>query len=139
MIDRAVVSELTVQQMGGEPASNLFYHAVAVGLALAILIASFARTSGAHFTPPSLWPCGGADPLGAKPRSRFSSSSTGLLNLAVTFARVFTDTCTGIPAATAPVFISAQLLGALTAVYIPTRLLIRPNGKEHDADHAYDR
>jgi glycerol uptake facilitator-like aquaporin len=69
----------------------------------------------------------------------FSSSSTGLLNPVVTLARVFTDTYTGIPAATAPVFISAQLLGALTAVYISTRLLIRPSGKEHDADHAYHR
>ena len=69
----------------------------------------------------------------------FSSSSTGLLNPAVTLARVFTDTHTGIPAAAAPLFISAQILGGLTAVFVSTRLLIRPNGKEHDADHAYDR
>ena len=66
MIDRAVASELvgtalllfvivgsgvTVQQMEADPASSLFYHAVAVGLALAVLIALFARTSGAHFNP----------------------------------------------------------------------------------------
>jgi glycerol uptake facilitator-like aquaporin len=229
MIDRAEASELVgtalllfvivgsgvaVQQMEGEPASSLFYHAVTVGLGLAVLIALFARTSGAHFNPAvtlALWrgrSIGGQTALpyvaaqvvgavlgltvalvsfgdqpalsttqglawgsvlaeyvgttvlallivGAIDQGRlswvpaivggwvtvmvFSSSSTGLLNPAVTIARVFTDTYTGIPAATAPVFISAQLLGALTAVYISTRLLIRPNGKEHDADHAYDR
>ena len=66
MIDRAVASELvgtalllfvivgsgvTVQQLGADPASSLFYHAVAAGLGLAVLIALFARTSGAHFNP----------------------------------------------------------------------------------------
>jgi glycerol uptake facilitator-like aquaporin len=229
MIDRAVASELvgtalllfvivgsglTVQQLGGEPASSLFYHAVAVGLALAVLIALFARTSGAHFNPAvtlALWrrrsirsqtalPYVAAQVVGAvlgltialvsfgyQPALSttkvlvwgsvlaeyvgttvlallivgaidqgrlswipamvggwvtvmvFSSSSTGLLNPAVTLARVFTDTYTGIPAGAAPLFISAQLLGALTAVFLSTRLLMRPNGKEHDADHAYDR
>jgi len=66
MIDRAVACELvgtalllfvivgsgvTVQQLGADPAPSLFYHAVAVGLGLAVLIALFARTSGAHFNP----------------------------------------------------------------------------------------
>jgi glycerol uptake facilitator-like aquaporin len=53
----------------------------------------------------------------------FSSSSTGLMNPAVTLARVFTDTYTGIPFSAAPLFIVAQLLGGLTAVFLSTRLL----------------
>jgi len=229
VIDRAVASELVgtslllfvivgsgvaVEQLGGDPAPSLFYHAVAVGLGLAVFIALFAGTSGAHFNPAvtlALWrrrSIGGQTALpyvaaqvvgavlgltvalvsfgnrpalatteglawgsvlaeyigttvlvllivGAIDQGRiawipamvggwvtvmvFSSSSTGLLNPAVTLARVFTDTYTGISAAAAPLFLSAQLLGALTAVFLSTRLLIRPNGKEHDADHAYDR
>ncbi|HWL48424.1 MAG TPA: aquaporin, partial [Acidimicrobiia bacterium] len=66
MIDRAEASELvgtalllfvivgsgvTVQQLGADPALSLFYHAVAVGLGLAVLIALFSRTSGAQFNP----------------------------------------------------------------------------------------
>jgi glycerol uptake facilitator-like aquaporin len=60
----------------------------------------------------------------------FSSSSGGLLNPAVTLARVFTDTYTGIPSAAAAFFIAAQLLGALVAVFLSTRLLssIEPKG-----------
>ena len=191
MIDRAMASELVgtslllfvivgsgvaVEQLGADPAPSLFYHAVAVGLGLAVFIALFARTSGAHFNPAvtlALWrrrsiggqtalPYVAAQVVGAvlgltvalairKPtRSRhnrgsglgsvlaeyvgatvlallivgaidqgrlswiptmvggwvtvmvFSSSSTGLLNPAVTLARVFTDTYTGISAAAAP-------------------------------------
>jgi glycerol uptake facilitator-like aquaporin len=66
MIDRGVASELVgtalllfvivgsgvaVEQLAADPAPSLFYHAVAVGLGLAVLIALFARTSGAHFNP----------------------------------------------------------------------------------------
>ena len=219
MIDRAVASELVgtalllfvivgsgvaVERLAADPAPSLFYHAVAVGLGLAVLIALFARTSGAHFNPAvtlALWrrrsiggqtalPYIGAQVVGAvlgltvalvsfgdRPALStteglawgsvlaeyvgttvlallivgaidqgrlswipaivggwvtvmvFSSSSTGLLNPAVTIARVFTDTYTGIPPATALVFISAQLLGALTAVYISTRLTGTPERK----------
>ena len=219
MIDRAEASELvgtalllfvivgsgvTVQQLGADPAPSLFFHAVAVGLGLAVLVALFARTSGAHFNPAitlALWrrqfmrgptalryvsaqsvgavlglaaalasfgdglTISSRDGLawgtviaeyigttvlallilGAIDQDRtswipamvggwvmvmvFASSSTGLLNPAVTLARVFTDTYTGIPPTTAPVFIAAQLLGALTAVFLATRLLARPESK----------
>jgi len=199
-----VGSGVTVQQLGADPAPSLFYHAVAVGLGLAVLIALFSRTSGAHFNPAvtlALWrrqSMRGATALryvaaqivgallglaaalasfgevptvstseavawgtviaefigttvlallilGAIDQDRlswlpaivggwvtvmvFSSSSTGFLNPAVTLARVFTDTYTGIPPTTAPVFVVAQLLGALTAVFISTRLLARPEPK----------
>lgn len=199
-----VGSGVTVQQLRADPASSLFYHAVAVGLGLAVLIALFARTSGAQFNPAvtlALWVRGslqgrsavryvaaqvvgaalgltaalvsfGDGPavsmihgltwgkvlaeyigttvlalliVGAIDQNRlswipamvggwvavmvFSSSSTGLLNPAVTLARVFTDTYTGIPLATAPAFIAAQILGALTAIFLSTRLLISPRPK----------
>jgi glycerol uptake facilitator-like aquaporin len=219
MIDRAEVSELvgtalllfvivgsgvTVQQLGADPAPGLFYHAVAVGLGLAVLIALFSRISGAQFNPavtlalwrrqsmrgstavryvaaqgvgavlglaaalasfgdiPTVSTSGGLAwgsvlaeyigttvlallIVGAIDQDRlswipamvggwvmvmvFSSSSTGLLNPAVTLARILTDTYTGIPPATAPVFIAAQLLGAFTAVFLSTRLLARPEPK----------
>jgi glycerol uptake facilitator-like aquaporin len=60
----------------------------------------------------------------------FSSSSTGLLNPAVTLARGFTDTYTGVPLEAAPLLISAQLLGALLALALSARLLspLEPKG-----------
>jgi glycerol uptake facilitator-like aquaporin len=60
----------------------------------------------------------------------FSSSSTGLLNPAVTLVRGFTDTYTGVPLGAVPLFIGAQLLGALLAVALSTRLLapLEPKG-----------
>ena len=60
----------------------------------------------------------------------FSSSSTGLLNPAVTLVRGFTDTYTGVPLGAVPLFVGAQLLGALLAVALSTRLLspLAPKG-----------
>jgi glycerol uptake facilitator-like aquaporin len=53
----------------------------------------------------------------------FSSSSTGLLNPAVTIARVFTDSYTGLAPNRALAFVGAQLAGGLTAVFLSTRIL----------------
>jgi glycerol uptake facilitator-like aquaporin len=53
----------------------------------------------------------------------FSSSSTGLLNPAVTLARVFTDSYTGLSLNRALAFVVAQVVGGLTAVLLSTRLL----------------
>jgi len=193
-----VGSGIAVDRLDADPASGLFFHALAVGIGLAVLIALFASTSGAHFNPavtlaawrrrslsgstafkyvlaqllgaavgllmaltsfgdrPAVatassmtWGPVSAEfigttvlvlvILGSIDQGRatwipalvgawvtamvFSSSSTGLLNPAVTLARVFTDTFTGVPPAAAPVFIAAQLLGALVAVSLSTRLL----------------
>jgi glycerol uptake facilitator-like aquaporin len=54
----------------------------------------------------------------------FSSSSTGFLNPAVTVARVFTDSYTGISPNRVFAFVVAQLVGGLAAVLLWTRLLM---------------
>jgi glycerol uptake facilitator-like aquaporin len=41
----------TIERLVADPASSLVLHAIAVGIALAALVALFARTSGAHFNP----------------------------------------------------------------------------------------
>lgn len=46
-----VGSGLTVDRLNAEPASGLFFHALAVGLVLTVLIVLFAAVSGAHFNP----------------------------------------------------------------------------------------
>jgi glycerol uptake facilitator-like aquaporin len=46
------------------------------------------------------------------------TASTSFANPAVTVARAFSDTFTGIAAADAPAFIAAQLVGALAAVWV---------------------
>jgi glycerol uptake facilitator-like aquaporin len=46
-----VGSGITIEESGGNGASGLFFHAVAVGLVLAVLIALLSSTSGAHFNP----------------------------------------------------------------------------------------
>lgn len=46
-----VGSGLAVGHLGTDAASGLFFHAVVVGLALAVLIVLFAAVSGAHFNP----------------------------------------------------------------------------------------
>lgn len=200
-----VGSGIAVDRLQANPASGLFFHAVAVGIGLAVLIALLASTSGAHFNPavtlatwrrhsvtgftaakyilaqvlgavagmmvalasfgdrpavstaaPTTWGAVFAELVGTtvlvlvilgsidRQQARwipalaggwvtamvFSSSSTGLLNPSVTLARVFTDTYTGIPPEAAPFFVAAQLLGALLAVSLSTRLLspLEPKG-----------
>jgi glycerol uptake facilitator-like aquaporin len=193
-----VGSGVAVDRLEADPASGLFFHAICVGVGLAVLIALFASTSGAHFNPavtlaawrrqslpgttaaryvlsqvlgaalgatlalisfadqPTLAEAGEVTLgpvlaelvgttvlvlliLGAIDQRRsswipllvggwvtamvFSSSSTGLLNPAVTLARGFTDTYTGVPLEAAPLLIGAQLLGALLALALSTRLL----------------
>jgi glycerol uptake facilitator-like aquaporin len=194
-----VGSGMTVDRLGTDPASGLFYHAIAVGLGLAVLIALMSPVSGSQFNPAvsiSLWrrrlqtgattvryvlaqtigaflglllalftfaetPARSTDqsvPLGAvvaelvgtmvlvllilaaldQGRSSwipamaggwvavmiFSSSSTGFLNPAVTVARVFTDSYTGISPNRVFAFVVAQLVGGLAAVLLWTRLLM---------------
>jgi glycerol uptake facilitator-like aquaporin len=200
-----VGSGIAVDRLGADPASRLFFHAVAVGIALAVLIGLLASTSGAHFNPAVTLAAWRRQALGASTAFKyvlaqllgaavgllvalttfgdrpavsttssttwgavvaeligttvlvlvilgsidqgravwipalvggwvtamvFSSSSTGLLNPAVTLARVFTDSYTGIPPAAAPFYVAAQLLGALVAVSLSTRLLspLEPKG-----------
>jgi glycerol uptake facilitator-like aquaporin len=193
-----VGSGISVESLGSDPASGLFFHAIAVGLGLAVLTALMAHTSGAQFNPAvsiALWrrrlqtgsttirylaaqtigaflgltlalftfsdePARSTDQtvswgvvvaelvgtmvlvlliLAALDRGRsswipamvggwvavmiFSSSSTGLLNPAVTIARVFTDSYTGLAPNRALAFVVAQLVGGLTAVLLSTRLL----------------
>jgi glycerol uptake facilitator-like aquaporin len=59
----------------------------------------------------------------------FSTVSTGFLNPALTLARMFTDTYTGIAPANVPGFMIAQLLGAALAIQLSIRLLIVPDPK----------
>ncbi len=198
-----VGSGIAVDRLNADPASGLFFHALAVGIGLAVLIALLASTSGAHFNPAvtlgawrrrslsgstafkyvlaqllgaavgllvaltsfgdrpaistgsSTWGAVVAELigttvlvlviLGSIDHGRatwipvlvggwvtamvFSSSSTGLLNPAVTLARVFTDSFTGVPPSAAPFLMAAQLLGALVAVFLSTRLLSPPEPK----------
>lgn len=46
-----VGSGLTLGDLGAGAAAGLFFHAVAVGAALAVLIVLFSATSGSHFNP----------------------------------------------------------------------------------------
>lgn len=46
-----VGSGIMVQTAGSDPATQLFIHAIAVGVGLAALIAMFAMVSGSHFNP----------------------------------------------------------------------------------------
>lgn len=198
-----VGSGLTVQDLGTDP-SGLFFHAVAVGLALAALISVLGSTSGAHFNPAvtlALWSRrllrvgtaarywiaqvfgaiagmalalvsfgkpvavsstvrSGWGPilaegiatlvlvlliLGLADQDRsaaiapyagawvaaavFSTVSTGFLNPALTLARMFTDTYTGIAPPNVPGFVVAQLAGAMAAVVLSTNLLIADRQK----------
>jgi glycerol uptake facilitator-like aquaporin len=197
-------SGLAVERLGADPADALFFHAIAAGVALGVLIALFANTSGSHFNPAvtlAMWRRGSLSGstatqyvlaqvvgaflgvwlalatfgrsmtistaettrwesalselvgttvlvlliLGAVDQGRtswipglaggwvaamvFSSSSTGFLNPAVTLARSFTDSYTGISPTTAPLYVIAQLTGALIAVFLSTRLLAPPDLK----------
>lgn len=53
----------------------------------------------------------------------FGTASTGFANPAVTVARLLTDTYTGIAPRWVPMFLVAQVLGALAAVFVTDRLL----------------
>jgi glycerol uptake facilitator-like aquaporin len=174
-----VGSGISVERLGADPASGLFFHAIAVGLGLAALIALMTPVSGAQFNPAvsvALWrrrlqtgsttfryvlaqtigaflglslalltlsdtPARSTDQsvsfgavvaelvgtmvlvmliLAALDQGRsswipamvggwvavviFSSSSIGLLNPAVTVARVFTDGYTGVSPKSSPCF-----------------------------------
>ena len=54
----------------------------------------------------------------------FATISSGFLNPALTVARTFTDTSTGIAPSSAPGFVVAQLIGGLLAVFVSTHLLV---------------
>ena len=194
-----VGSGITVAHFGADGASGLFFHAVAVGLALAVLIAILGSTSGAHFNPAvtvAFWrrrklDAGRAvgyfvaqvvgatagvavavatfgDTLALSTTERngwgpvlaegigtlvlvlvifglidderphavapfvgawvaaavFATVSTGFLNPALTLARTFTDTYTGIAPTSVPGFVLAQLIGGLLAALVSARLLV---------------
>jgi len=194
-----VGSGIAAQSLGQDPGTQLFTHAVVVGLGLAALIAMFQATSGSHFNPAvslAFWRSGditsgealryvaaqiagavlgviaanltfgvsamtvsetvrsGAGLVTAEAigtfvlvlsilllvrTSRaglvpavvgawvaaivFATSSTGFANPAVTVARVFTDTFTGIAPASVIAFVAAQLLAGLLAALV-TRSLV---------------
>ena len=199
-----VGSGITVEELGADGASRLFFHAVAVGLALAALISVLASTSGAHFNPAvtlAFWTrravtaataagywiaqvlgaMGGVaiglvsfgEPVALSANDRtgwgpiiaesiatlvlvllilglviedrspavapvagawvaaavFSTVSTGFLNPALTLARMFTDSYTGIAPSNVPGFVIAQLIGALLAVVLATHLLLADHKK----------
>ena len=199
-----VGSGITVEELGADGASSLFFHAVAVGLALAALISVLGSTSGAHFNPAvtlAFWTrramtAGTAaqywiaqilgalaglaiglvsfgEPMAMSATDRsgwgpilaegiatlvlvllilglvdqdrslavapvvgawvaaavFSTVSTGFLNPALTLARMFTDSFTGIAPSNVPGFVIAQLIGALLAVVLSTHLLLADRQK----------
>jgi glycerol uptake facilitator-like aquaporin len=57
------------------------------------------------------------------------TASTSFANPAVTVARAFTDTFAGIAPHSVPVFVAAQVLGALSAMLVFNWLLSRGSGK----------
>lgn len=61
------------------------------------------------------------------------TSSTSFANPAVTVARTLTDTFAGIAPASAPVFVAAQLVGALAAVAVATVLFRQPEPSLEEA------
>jgi glycerol uptake facilitator-like aquaporin len=60
------------------------------------------------------------------------TASTSFANPAVTLARSLTDTFTGIRPAEVPVFILAQLIGAVAAMALTRWLVTGPEGKQSD-------
>jgi glycerol uptake facilitator-like aquaporin len=59
------------------------------------------------------------------------TASTSFANPAVTIARSFSDTFSGIRPADAPAFIAAQMLGAIAALYVCKWLLASPASDAH--------
>ncbi len=64
----------------------------------------------------------------------FATSSTGFANPAVTVARAFTDTYSGIAPSSVPAFIVAQLLGALLALLATAALFPTPSARHASRD-----
>ena len=199
MLLAAIVgSGWAVEELGAAPAVELFIHASAVGVVLAVLVAVFLPLSGSQFNPVvtaalmrrgavsrqsgaafiSVQIAGAmvgtvlanlsfAGELGAVATGRrdgagllvaevfatfglvfiilvlidtdrshllplgvggwvagviVATASTGFANPAVTFARMFTDSFTGIHPLSAPAFIAAQIVGAGLAVVTASRL-----------------
>ena len=60
----------------------------------------------------------------------FATSSTGFANPAVTFARVFTDSYTGIAPASVPAFLAAQLAMGVLAALVAVVLFRDPTPNE---------
>ena len=197
-----VGSGIAAERLGRDGGTQLFMHAVIVGLGLAALIAMFQIISGSHFNPAvtlAFWRTGNISPgealgyvatqlagavlgviaanltfggaavaVSETVRSGpglvtaeaigtfvlvlsilllvdtaraalvpavvgawvaaivFATASTGFANPAVTAARVFTDTYTGIAPASVLAFVAAQLLAGLLAALTVPVLLPRP-------------
>jgi glycerol uptake facilitator-like aquaporin len=64
------------------------------------------------------------------------TASTSFANPAVTIARAFSDTFAGIRPEDAPMFIVAQMIGAVSALYVCRALLREPMRSEQRAKHA---
>ncbi len=61
------------------------------------------------------------------------TASTSFANPAVTIARGFTDSFSGIDPAHVPAFVAAQIAGALLATGVMGWLLVKPAAREHDS------
>ncbi len=61
------------------------------------------------------------------------TASTSFANPAITIARSLTDTFAGIRPVDVPVFVLAQVIGALAAFWIGHRVFWPPGSREHDA------
>lgn len=89
----------------------VFAEAVAT-FVLVLVILALVRTNRSHAVPLA---------VGAWVASVvFATASTGFANPAVTIARMFTDTYTGITPASVPGFLLAELIGGLAAVWVAT-------------------
>ena len=87
-------------------------------LGLLLVIFALARTGRRHSTPAAV-----AAYIGA---AYFFTSSTSFANPAITVGRMFTNTFAGIAPASVPVFIAAQVVGALAAVLVVRALYPHP-------------
>jgi glycerol uptake facilitator-like aquaporin len=86
------------------------------GLVLVIFL--LARTGRSHLAAAAV-----AAYIGS---AYFFTSSTSFANPAITIGRMFTDTFAGIAPASAPLFIGAQLLGAVVGAAVVTLLVTPP-------------
>ena len=102
-----------------------FLSEVVATLGLLLVIFALARTDRRSSTPAAV-----AAYIGA---AYFFTSSTSFANPAITVGRMFTNTFAGIAPSSAPVFIAAQLVGALAAVLV-LRSLYPHASPAHAAD-----